>query len=436
MEFVSRFLQIPNQSCFLLGPRGTGKSTWLRDRLPDALYLDLLEPALHRSLSARPERLRDLLAGSPGKRTVVIDEIQRVPELLTVIHAILEEPSPPRFVLAGSSARKLRRGGVDLLGGRAVRRTMHPFMAAELPEFDLDRALRIGLLPLVMGAADPTDVLDAYASLYLDEEVRAEGLTRNIGGFTRFLEAISFSHGGQLNVSSVARECEVERKVVAGYVGILEDLLLTFRLPVFRKRAKRATVTHEKIYLFDAGVFRSLRPKGPLDRPEEIDGQALEGLVAQHLRAWAAYSRHDVDLFYWRTRAGTEVDFRRLRGVGAPGVRGEESPQGAFHRSAGIAGVSRGLSGGRDRGALSRIGAFAGRWCVVCAGRGVSPPDDAGSTFAGLIVTRSTLMRRAGPLGFRLLSSLSAISLVHSSDWEMSCIPSAHLKRELVYPSC
>ena len=135
------------------------------------------------------------------------------------------------------------------------------------------------------------------------------GLTRNIGGFTRFLEAISFSHGGQLNVSAVARECEVERKVVAGYVGILEDLLLTFRLPVFRKRAKRATVTHEKIYLFDAGVFRSLRPKGPLDRPEEIDGQALEGLVAQHFRAWAAYSRHDVEFFYWRTRAGTEVDF-------------------------------------------------------------------------------------------------------------------------------
>ena len=309
MELVGRFLQIPEQSCFLLGPRGTGKSTWLRDRLPDALYLDLLDPALHRSLSARPERLREFLAGSPGNGSVVIDEIQRVPELLTVIHAILEESSPPRFVLTGSSARRLRRGGVDLLGGRAVHRTMHPFMAEELPEFDLGRALRIGLLPLVMDATDPTDVLDAYASLYLDEEVRAEGLTRNVGAFTRFLEAISFSHGGQLNVSAVARECEVERKVVAGYVGILEDLLLAFRLPVFRKRAKRATVTHEKIYLFDAGVFRSLRPRGPLDRPEEIDGQALEGLVAQHLRAWAAYSRHDVGLFYWRTRAGAEVDF-------------------------------------------------------------------------------------------------------------------------------
>ncbi len=198
---------------------------------------------------------------------------------------------------------------MDLLGGRAVHRTLHPFMAAELPDFDLVRALRVGLLPLVVSASDPAGVLDAYASLYLDQEVRAEGLTRNVGAFTRFLEAVSFSHGAQLNVSAVARECEVERKVVAGYVGILEDLLLAFRLPVFRKRAGRATVAHDKLYLFDAGVFRSLRPKGPLDRPGEIDGQALEGLVAQHLRAWAAYSGHDAGVFFWRTRAGTEVDF-------------------------------------------------------------------------------------------------------------------------------
>ena len=309
MELLSRFFEIPDQSCFLFGPRGTGKSTWLRDRLPDALFLDLLEPALHRSLNARPERLPELIAGSPRVDTVVIDEIQRIPELLTVVHSLLEEPSPRRFILTGSSARKLRRGGVDLLGGRAVHRTMHPFMAAELPDFDPGRALGTGLLPLVMAAADPADVLGAYASLYLEQEVQAEGLTRSIGNFTRFLEAVSFSHGAQLNISAVARECEVERKVVTGYVAILEDLLLAFRVPVFRRRAKRATVTHEKIYLFDAGVFRSLRPKGSLDRPEEIDGQALEGLVAQHLRAWAAYSRYDMDLFFWRTRGGTEVDF-------------------------------------------------------------------------------------------------------------------------------
>lgn len=309
MEFVGRFFNVPDQSFFLFGPRGTGKSTWLHARLPDALFLDLLEPALHRSLSARPERLRELLAGSPGTATVVIDEVQRAPELLTVVHALLEEPSPPRFVLTGSSARKLRRGGVDLLGGRALHRTLHPFMAAELPDFDLGRALQIGLLPLALAAPDPVDVLDAYVSLYLEQEVQAEGLTRNVGNFTRFLEAVTFSHGGLLNISAVARECEVGRKVVNAYVGILEDLLLAFRLPVFRKRAKRATVAHEKMYLFDAGVFRPLRPKGPLDRPQEIDGQALEGLVAQHLRAWAAYSKHETEVLFWRTPAGTEVDF-------------------------------------------------------------------------------------------------------------------------------
>ena len=309
MEVINRFFQIPDQSCFLFGPRGTGKSTWLRARLPDALVLDLLDPALHRSLSARPERLRERIAGAPTKATVVIDEIQRVPELLTVVHAVLEEPSPPRFVMTGSSARKLRRGGVDLLGGRAVYRTLHPFMAAELPDFDLARALRIGLLPLVAGASDPASTLGGYANLYLEQEVRAEGLTRDVGRFSRFLEAVTFSHAGQLNVSAVARECEVERKVVAGYVGILEDLLLAFRVPVFRKRARRAVAAHDKLYLFDAGVFRSLRPHGPLDRPGEMDGQALEGLVAQHLRAWTSYSRGDANVFFWRTRAGTEVDF-------------------------------------------------------------------------------------------------------------------------------
>ena len=309
MELVTRFFKIPDRSFFLFGPRGTGKSTWLRDRLPEALFLDLLEPEIYRSLIARPERLRELLGGSPQADTVVIDEVQRAPELLTVVHAILEEPAPPRFVLTGSSARKLRRGGVDLLAGRALQRTLHPFMAAELPAFDLSEALAIGLLPLVLAASDPRDVLLAYASLYVDEEVRAEGLTRNVGNFSRFLEAVSFSHGSQINLAAVARECEVERKTVSGYVEILEDLLLAFRLPVFRKRARRKTVSHAKFYFFDAGVFRSVRPKGPLDRREEIDGAAFEGLVAQHLRAWIAYSTEKYELYFWRTQSGSEVDF-------------------------------------------------------------------------------------------------------------------------------
>ena len=166
-----------------------------------------------------------------------------------------------------------------------------------------------GLLPLVLDSPDPARVLQAYASLYLREEVQMEGLVRNIGNFSRFLEAISFSHASLLNISDVVRECDVERKVVEGYVGILEDLLLSCRVQVFTKRAKRAVVAHPKFYLFDAGVYRSLRPKGPMDRPEDIEGHALEGLVAEHLRAWLAYSGSDASLHFWRTRSGVEVDF-------------------------------------------------------------------------------------------------------------------------------
>ena len=308
MELLSRFFPIPKGSFFLFGPRGTGKSTWLEASLPDALFVDLLKPALHRRLDARPEKLAEMVLASPSQ-TVVVDEVQRIPELLTVVHDLIERDRSRRFVLTGSSARKLRRGGVDLLGGRALRKTLHPLMAAELPTFKLETALRHGLLPLVVADAEPEAVLDAYASLYLDEEVKVEGWVRNVGHFARFLEAVSFSHAAVLNIANVARECEVERKTVAGYLEILEDLLLCFRLPVFTRRARRRLAAHPKLYLFDAGVYRSLRPKGPLDRAEEIDGSAFEGLVAQHLRAWIAYSGSDCKLYYWRTRSGVEVDF-------------------------------------------------------------------------------------------------------------------------------
>jgi predicted AAA+ superfamily ATPase len=158
-------------------------------------------------------------------------------------------------------------------------------------------------------AGDPDDVLRSYASLYLEQEVQTEGLVRNVGNFARFLEVVSFSHASVLNVANVARETQVSRKTVEGYLGILEDLLLAWRLPVFTRKAQRATVAHPKLFLFDAGVYRALRPAGPLDRPQEIEGAALEGLIAQHLRAWAAYGRSDFELSYWRTRAGSEIDF-------------------------------------------------------------------------------------------------------------------------------
>jgi uncharacterized protein len=294
-------------------PRGSDSS------FPDALTVNLLEPKTYRELVARPERLRELVHGNRDRRDVVIDEIQRAPELLHVVHDLLEEHGAssrravhrqsPRFVLTGSSARKRRRGGVNLLAGRAAMRTMHPFMAAEWPTFDVGRAMHSGLVPLVVTAADASDTLRAYVAAYVEQEVRAEGLVRQIGDFARFLEVVSFSHGAVLNISNVARETAVTRKSVEGYLDVLEDLLIAFRLPVFAKRASRATVVHPKCYYFDAGVARALRPTGPFDRPAEVEGAALEGLVAQHRRARIEYSNARHQLAYWRTRAGAEVDF-------------------------------------------------------------------------------------------------------------------------------
>lgn len=309
MATIGRFLQLPDGSFFLFGPRGTGKTTWLRESLPNALFVNLLRPETYREFSARPERLRELVLGNPRQTDIVLDEMQRVPDLLPVVHDLIESDPAHRFILTGSSARKLRREGVDLLGGRAVLRTMHPFMAAELPSFDLGQSLQRGLVPLVVMATDPDDVLTSYATLYLEQEVQAEGLVRNVGSFARFLEVVSFSHASVLNVANVAREALVSRKTVEGYLGILEDLLLAWRVPVFTRKAQRATVVHPKLFLFDTGVYRALRPAGPLDRPQAIEEAALEGLIAQHLRAWIAYGQSDFELSYWRTRAGSEIDF-------------------------------------------------------------------------------------------------------------------------------
>ena len=310
METTPRYFIPPTDHFFLLGPRGTGK-TWLTQRcFPEALRVDLLEPEILRSLSARPERLRELIAARPEVLQVVIDEVQKLPELLEVVHLLIEEKQGVQFIFTGSSARKLRRSGVNLLGGRAAQKSLHPFMAAELgKKFKLEEALRLGMLPIVRGGKVPEEILRAYNGLYLREEVQMEGLVRNVGSFSRFLEAISFSQAAVLNLANVARECHVNRKTVAGYLEILEDLLLSFRIPIFTRRAKRELASHPKFFFFDVGVFRANRPSGPLDSPSEIDGTALESLVAQHLRAWCDYSDDNYQLCYWQTRSKVEVDF-------------------------------------------------------------------------------------------------------------------------------
>jgi predicted AAA+ superfamily ATPase len=310
MTLIPRFFSENGKSYFLFGPRGTGKSTWLRTIHPNVAWIELLDSAVYRSFLSYPERLEDYVELHRNKEIIIIDEIQRVPQLLSMVHKLIEKMPDMRFILTGSSARKIRQAGVDLWGGRAIIKEMHPFLAAELGnEFSIEKSLETGLIPLVWSSEHPAETAQGYIGLYLEQEIRAEGLIRKLDNFTRFLETLSFSHGHLLSVSEISRECQVKRSTVDGYIEILEDLLIAKRIPVFSRRAKRALVAHTKFYFFDCGVYRSLRPRGPLDHPEDLLGQALEGLVYQHLQAWIDYSGFDMRLFFWRTRAGSEVDF-------------------------------------------------------------------------------------------------------------------------------
>ena len=309
-DAIPRFFDPPGKSYFLFGPRGTGKSTFLKARYPGSIYIDLLKPDLQRRFQSWPENLIELVRANKSSNTFIIDEIQKVPELLSVVHSLIEEDKNLQFILTGSSTRRIKKSGINLLAGRALLRHMHPFLLAEMGDrYSMEMALTSGLIPLICMAEEPLDTLNAYISLYIREEVQYESFTRNIGNFARFLEAISFSHGSLLNISNVSRECAVERKVVENYISILEDILLASRLSVFSKKAKRALVSHPKFYFFDVGVYKSLRPKGPLDSPHEIDGAALEGLVLQHLVAWNEYRDKPFEIFFWRSKGGAEVDF-------------------------------------------------------------------------------------------------------------------------------
>lgn len=298
-------------SSFLFGPRGTGKTTWLRHVYPRAVFVDLLEARTFNELAADPQRLAQRLVG-PKHEPVIIDEIQKLPALLDEVHRLIESEGV-WFILTGSSARKLRRSGVNLLGGRAVTKHLHPLTASEMgSRFDLKKALNYGLLPSIHDPGkkvEPEPYLQAYVQTYVQEEVLQEGLTRNLGAFARFLEAASFSQGQLLNIAEVARECQINRKLAESYFQILEDLLLAVRIPVFTRKARRRTTQHPKLFLFDTGVYRALRPSGPLDSEAEIDGPALETLVLQHLRAMLDEVDPSARIYYWRTTTGLEVDF-------------------------------------------------------------------------------------------------------------------------------
>jgi hypothetical protein len=368
MTEISRFLRPPKSSFFLFGPRGTGKSTWLRRVFPDAPSIDLLEPDLDRELSARPERLGQYVAGAPHAREVIVDEVQRVPEFLTVVHQMIEEKRRLRFVLTGSSARKLRRTGVDLLGGRAVRCTMHPFMAAELgAEFDLDRALLEGLVPGVCRAAEPRRALQAYLALYVREEVKSEGLVRNLGAFSRFLEVISLSHASVVNLANVARECQVSRSTVEGYLEVFEDLLLAYRLPVFTRRAKPVLAASQALLVRRRRVSLGLprRPPRSLERDRGRWDRRTGRPTPARLDRLRRQGRHSLLLADEIRQRGRLRRLRPERDVGRRGqewgdgtARGPPRPArlpGGLPGSHAVAALPRGSTNGDRRGPLHSL---------------------------------------------------------------------------------
>ena len=306
-------LDLPErQSAFLWGPRKTGKSTLLAERFPDAARFDLLETRTALDFTREPwlftERVLALDASRRG-RPIVVDEVQKVPALLDEVHRLIEQHGLA-FVLCGSSARKLKRGGANLLGGRAWRFGLHPLAWPEVPELDLLRALNRGLVPQHYDAAHHRRALAGYVDDYLKEEVFAEGLTRNASAFARFFDALGFCHGEVLNFSNVARDCGVDAKTVREYFQILVDTLLgEFLEPFSRRRSRAVLVRAPKFYLFDVGVAGYLSGRR-LDRAAgPAFGQALEHYVLMEILAFRSYRELDVPIRYWRTKSGLEVDF-------------------------------------------------------------------------------------------------------------------------------
>lgn len=310
---IKRELTPPDRSFFLFGPRQTGKSTWLNQLdLGLTWTVNLLHNETYYRYLRDPSQFRReaLEKITTGTTWIILDEVQKLPALLDEVHGLLES-SPVRFILSGSSARKLKRGGANLLGGRALRRAMHPFTVQELgSQFDLETALQWGTLPPLLGLAvkDRKDTLVSYVELYLREEIQLEGLVRNLGGFTRFLDFAASYCGEILNYSSVAKDAGLPIKTVQSYFEVLEDTLIALRLPAWTKSPLKRLVSHPKIYLFDNGVTNALthRLSGALD--PSVRGRLFEQFLVQETFRRLDYGRVDSALWYWRTNNGAEVD--------------------------------------------------------------------------------------------------------------------------------
>ena len=296
---------IQRKSYFLFGPRQTGKSFLIRHELQGTRVYNMLDTATFLSLSQNPGRLAQEIG--PNEKHVVIDEVQRLPILLNEVHLLMEERGI-RFLLTGSSARKLRRGGVNLLGGRARTMYMHPLTMGELGEhFDLSRGLHRGFLPSIYFSDDPDADLAAYAGTYLQEEIVAEGAARNIPAFSRFLKVAALCNGTMINFTNIANDAQVPRTTVHEYFEILRDTLLLHEIPAWRKSAKRKPIRTSKYYFFDVGVAGHLQGRRPVPQTREF-GEAFETFIAHELISWRDYQSGDA-ICYWRSASGYEVDF-------------------------------------------------------------------------------------------------------------------------------
>jgi uncharacterized protein len=339
MQNLPRLLKISlpeRQSAFLWGPRKTGKTTFVRSVFPDSLSYDLLQTDLFLEFNKRPFLLREqLLAISPKqlKEPIIIDEVQKVPQLLDEIHWLIENKGL-RFILCGSSARKLKRGKANLLGGRAWRYEMHPLVSTEVADLDLLRALNRGMIPLHYMEAEYRKSLQAYVRDYLKEEVFDEGLTRNIPAFSRFFDAMGYSHGELTNYANIARDCGVDAKTVKEYYQILADTLLGTMIEPYKKRKDRNVIIRAgKFYLFDVGVAGAITHRQIAQERGEHFGKAIEHFILMELLAHRVYRELHYDVNFWRTKSGLEVDFILGQGEVAVEVKGTSRVDNADLRS-------------------------------------------------------------------------------------------------------
>ena len=307
-NITKRMLDInlpPNRSAFLWGPRKTGKTYWINKHYKDDMIIDLLKTDVFADYASRPSLLREQYQAYHG--LVVIDEIQMVPDLLNEIHWLIEN-SDVSFLMTGSSARKLRRGHANLLGGRAWRYTMAPLTYGETKGFDLEQVITSGLLPPNFLSPDPVQDLRSYVADYLKEEIAAEAVVQSIPNFSEFLRVASLTSGELLNYTNVGRETGVSTKVVRNYFQILEDTLLGYRVSPWRKAKNRRLIETEKFYLFDVGVTNYLSHRSPRIGTPEF-GKSFEHYILMELKAYQAYRNPELDIRYWRTASGFEVDF-------------------------------------------------------------------------------------------------------------------------------